>query len=259
MTSRLIAISASLVLASCTCGGGPSLDGRIVDPWGHSVADVEIRINGEGQPAKTGAEGTFAIKSLKTGAYKLTAQRKGYITDAYEMMFDAENDDDTVTDLTMYPEPTSDGYHIVGPESYIRLPAEPVKRIGSEIKQFQGVESAGDVEIAGKNFRVVFHTPLKMDQIARLDIELHRLTFIGQTEVGTVDGREEVDLNLWVSDGKVPFEREARGSDDNYLFQIEELPSGTYAFVSMNMLNPKNDAFPNIAEAVRNVHTFTVN
>jgi hypothetical protein len=257
MTIRQPAVISLMLLASCTCGSTPSLDAKITDPWGKPVEGVEVLLNGEGNPARTSVEGLFSIRNLKTDTYKITASREGYLPENYTIAFDAEAEQQEPHHLEMYPEPETDGYHLVGPESYLKLIPEPVKRVGSEIKVYQGVQSSGEVEVDGKNLRVVFHTPLKMDQVARLDIELHRLAFVGQTEVGTVDGREEVDLNLWVSDGKIKYVREARGSDDNYLIRVEELASGTYAFSSMDLLDPKNDAFPTIAEAVRNVHVFT--
>jgi hypothetical protein len=120
------------------------------------------------------------------------------------------------------------------------------------------VKSSGGVEVSGKELRVVFHTPLKMDQVARLDIELHKLTFVKEMEVATVEGPQKVDVNLWTDAGKVEFEREELGSDDNYVFRVDNLPSGTYAFVSMDLLNSANAGFEALPEGVRRVNPFTV-
>jgi hypothetical protein len=97
-----------------------------------------------------------------------------------------------------------------------------------------------------------------MDMVARLDIELHRLSFQKEMAVATVEGNQNVDVNLWVDSGKVDFQREELGSDDNYVFRMDNLPSGTYAFVSMGLMDPGNERFDAIAEAVRVVHPFSV-
>lgn len=242
--------------AACTCSEPPTLEGRVVDPWEHHVDGVKVTMPGVAEPSVTDENGRFTFP-LRTGAYTLKAEREGYISGQQGVNV-VDPDTTAITRIQVIPEPTSAGYHIVGPESYLTLTAVTVERVGNELKQFQGIRSAGDVEIDGKNVRVVFHTPLRMDQVARLDIELHRLTFTRTMEVATVDGKVAVDVNLWTDSGAVDFEREELGSDDNYVFKVDNLPSGTYAFVSLNLLDPDNAKFGEIAESVRSVHPFTV-
>jgi hypothetical protein len=258
MNSRQIALTALLALAGSACGEDPSLNGKVVDLWGAPVPGATVTLGDDGSAAKANKNGGFSIKQLKSGTYKLAAEKEGYIGETFEVKFNAEADASSTKSLSLTPEPTIDGYSLVGPKGYLQLEPVTVKRVGTDIKSFQGIESTGDIEIDGANVRVVFHTPLKMDQVARLDIELHRLEFVRETEIGTVDGTSNVDVNLWVDAGKVEYTQATKGSDDNYVFEMSKLPSGSYAFVSMSLLDAKSNAFDAIAEPVRKVHAFTV-
>ncbi len=249
-------LAAPLLLASCLCSEPPMLQGRVVDPWNHPVEAVSVEGPGKDAKAMTDDKGHFALP-LPLGKFTLLAKREGYITARREFEVKEENASE-IRSIRIIPEPGSDGYHVVGPESYLQLQPSAVTRVGNELQSFQGVKSSGDVEVDGKELRVVFHTPLKMDQVARLDIELHKLTFVKEMEVATVEGAQKVDVNLWTDAGKVDFQREELGSDDNYVFRMDNLPSGTYAFVSMNLLDTRNPQFDTLPEGVRNVHPFTV-
>jgi len=253
---RALVSVAAVVVSACVCSEPPTLEGRVIDPWDNPVEGVSVRMPEVAEPSVTNDKGRFSFP-LRAGKYTLRAERAGYI--AGETAVEVKDSDTTsITRIRVIPEPTSDGYHLIGPESYLQLAPTPVVRVGNDLKQFVGIASAGDIEVAGKELRAIFHTPLRMDQVARLDIELHRLTFTKEMVVASVDGNVKVDVNLWTDAGKVDFQREELGSDDNYVFRMDNLPSGTYAFVSMGLLSPGNEAFDSVAEAVRMVHPFTV-
>lgn len=256
MTRRLLALSAPLLLQACLCSEPPTLQGRVVDPWSHPVEGVSVTEPGAEQPSVSNDKGLFSLP-LKLGKYKIKAQKDGFITASREVEVN-DADASELRSITVVPEPTTDGYHVIGPESYLQLDPQVVTRTGNELQSFHGVKSSGNVEVDGKQLRVVFHTPLKMDQVARLDIELHKLSFVKDMDVATVEGAQKVDVNLWTDAGKVDYEREELGSDDNYVFRMDNLPSGTYAFVSMDLLNPNSPAFKALPDEVRRVHPFTV-
>lgn len=256
MIRHRLLVASTALLSSCLCSSPPTLEGRVLDPWQQPVAGVAVALQGLPDPVVTDDKGLFSVP-LRAGTLELSATKEGYIKAAHKVEV-TDPDNNMVTSVEILPEPKTNGYHLIGPESYIELKPEVVSRLGNELNPFQGIKSSGDVEVAGKKLRLVFHTPLKMDQVARLDIELHKLSFTHQMTVATVGGQEEVDINLWTDGGKVPFERAELGSDDNYLFTLTEVPSGTYAFTSLNLLDPKNEAFLQIAEPVRRVHPFTV-
>mgnify|MGYP000261208459 CR=1 FL=1 len=66
-------------------------------------------------------------------------------------------------------------------------------------RQFHAFLARSGYKVVSKDIRKYGDGRVK----ANLDIELHRLEFIETTEVPTVDGVQEVDVNLWVSGGKV--------------------------------------------------------
>lgn len=256
MFRSLLVVAAPLLLSSCLCSEPPTLQGRVVDPWNHAVDGAKVTMPGAQEPVTSDDKGQFRLP-LKLGKYKLKAEKDGYIAAEREVEVKDE-DSSEIRSIRIIPEPTTDGYHVIGPESYLELAPATVTRTGNELHAFQGIKSSGSVEVDGKELRVVFHTPLKMDQVARLDIELHKLTFVKDMEVATVEGPQKVDVNLWTDAGKVDYEREELGSDDNYVFRVNSLPSGTYAFVSMDLLNSANAAFDSLPEGVRRVHPFTI-
>jgi hypothetical protein len=256
MLARIASAACLLSLTACL-GDPPTLTGTVVDLWGNPVSGVEVTLNPEGKTATTNGKGEYSLP-IKKGEFKVRAAGEGFI---------AGEQDITVTDITkknsvdvrVIPEPETDGFHVVGPESYLKLAPQQVERQGNDLKAWQGMRGVGDTEVDGKELRIVFHTPLKMDEVARLGIKLHKLNFVENTKVATVEGEEEISLNLWTDAGDVEWEREELGSDDNYVFRANELPSGTYAIVSMNLLSSLDAAaFDKIPASVRRVHTFTV-
>lgn len=256
MRSRLFAVSATALLAACTCGQDPVVKGTVVDLWDVPVDGITVSL-ADGAKTTSDAQGQFTLPMAASLDVGLAGQ--GYIPRTTTIT-PTSTEEDFATQLQIIPEPATAGYHLVGESSYLPVPGQPVQRVGTDLQNWQGIRSTGDVEVSGTPLQLIFHTPLKMDEVARLDIELHRLTFVETTEIDTVEGKEEVDVNLWISAGKVKYVKAALGSDDNYSFTIDDLPSGTYAFVSMDLLNPKNpEGFSKIAPEVRKVHAFTVN
>jgi hypothetical protein len=249
----------ALTAAACTCGEPPKLTGDVVDPWGNPVAGLQVTRVGTEQRAATNAQGQFALP-LTAGSIELEAAGDGYLPGRTQLQV-AEVAEDVSTKVRVIPEPDAEGYHLVGPTSYLTIAPQPVVRKGNDLQIFHGIQSSGEVEISGEQFRVVFHTELKLDEVARLGIELHRLSFVPQMEVSTVEGVQKVDVNLWTTAGTVPFERESLpgGKADNYIFRVDGLEAGTYAFVSMGLLDAmEQEAFDKVPQKVRRIHPFTV-
>lgn len=260
--TRLFLLPAVVFAAACNCGEKPALEATVTDIWGNPVeaAQVGWAEAEEDEIASTDAKGETELELGGAGEAVVEVRREGFIPHT-ETVTVEDPDKDVEHTFAVYPEPETDGYHLIGAEAYAPVPSEPVVRLGNELRSFHGIRSIGDVEIPkGSSVRAVFHTAdLKMDEVARLDIELHRVEFNEATDVPTVDGIERIDVNLWTSAGKVDYTRATLGSDDNYLFDLGELPSGTYAFVSMNLLDTKDpEAFSKIAAPLRRVHPFTV-
>lgn len=262
MDTRFLLLAAPLLVEACTCSS-PKLEGKVVDLWDNPVAGITVKHPKMEKGVLTDKDGLFAMPLLH-GKYDVTAKGEGFIVANKEVTV-PEGADEGHLDLRVIPEPDSNGFFLVGPEAYIKLLPQGVQRKGNETQSYIGVSSSGDAQVKlkdvpGEKLRLVFHTDeLKMDEVKRLDIELHKLTFLEETEIKTVEGTAKVDLDLWTSAGTIPYEDEQVGSDDNYIFRIDEIPSGTYAFSSMHLLDPASaQFFDNVPDAVRLVHPFTI-
>lgn len=243
-------------LAACTCSETPMITGEVVDLWGNPVEGMQVAIK-EIEPSFTTARnGTFALPMMPTATVTLT--RDGYLPRTVTLE-PPDLQAPFQQTIEVIPKPESPGYYIVGEAGFLPLAAEPVVRTGTDLQTWQGIRSSGDVSAKAGDLRVLFHTPLKLDQVARLDIELHKLAFIEETQVGTVDGAASVNVNLWVSDGKIPVAREALSGDDFYLYKADGLAAGTYAFSSLQLLDAKNPgAYDKAPPQVRKIHPFTL-
>lgn len=253
-------IPALLTIGLVACGGPPpTVEGRVVDLWDAPVEGAKVQLVGNDTPSTTNGKGRFTFPMAKKGKVTFKTSREGYIS-ATENAEVKDPEKFQTVNIEMIPEPSTDGYHLIGDSGYLTLGSVTVEARGNDLKSWFGIEKSGDIEVTGKPFRAVFHTPLKMDEVARLGVSLHRLTFIEKQTVLSAEGEQEIPLNLWVSDGEVAYEKQTLVSDDNYMFTVEELPSGTYAFVSMGLLTPANAlAFGSVPAKVRTVHPFTVN
>ena len=147
MINRFLAYTALISLAACF-GEPPALNGKVVDPWNKAVDGATVALVGKKAQAKSTKGGAFSIKNLEKGKYEIKAAKDGYIPDSFEVDFDPAKTE-AVETVRLIPEPTSDGYHVVGAESYLKLAAQTVTRLGTELQAFQGIKSAGDVEVSG--------------------------------------------------------------------------------------------------------------
>ena len=244
-------------LAGCTCGEPPALRGAVVDPWGTPVAGAAVTMPGVAQAATSGDDGGFSLP-LKQGKYEVAASRDGFVAGKREVAVADVDDDVKVEPLTLFPVPGSEGFHVVGPAGYLPLAPVAVQRKGTATVAFHGVVSAGETEVPGENFRVVFQTAQRADELARLGLSLHRLTFQESMPVATPDGDVQADVHLWTDAGKVEVKRAPLAGDRTWMFSADRLPAGTYAFVHSDLLDPTNASFDALPEAARKIHPFVV-
>lgn len=259
MNARTLLLASTPLVAqltACTCSDTPMITGEVVDLWGNPVEGLQVAV-AEIEPSYTTARnGTFALPMMAKATVTLSGD--GYLSRTVTIEPSGQQAPHEQR-IEVVPKPDSPGYYVVGESGFLPLAAEPVVRTGTDLQTWQGIRSSGDVSTPAGDLRVLFHTPLKLEQVARLDIELHKLTFVEDTQVGTVDGSAAVSVNLWVSDGVVPVKREALQGDDFYLFKADDLAAGTYAFASLQLLDAKNPgAYDKTPPPVRKVHPFTL-
>jgi hypothetical protein len=244
-------------LAGCTCGEAPALRGSVVDPWGAPVGDAAVTMPGVAEAATSASDGAFALP-LKQGKYEVAASRDGFVAGKREVAVSDVDDDVKVEAITLFPIPSAEGFHAVGPQGYLPLAPVAVQRKGTATAAFHGVLSAGEIEVPGENFRVVFQTAQRPDELVRLGLALHRLTFQESMPVTTPDGDVQADVHLWTDAGKVEVSRVPMQGDRTWMFSTDRLPAGTYAFVHSGLLDPSNAGFDALPEAARKIHPFVV-
>lgn len=249
-----------VVLPACTWSGEPTIDVTVVDLWGGAVPGVVVEVVEGPRPSAPLVTGWRGVASMPlVPAVTLRVSGDGWLGREV-VVRPPEGAARHVEQVELVPEPTEAGFHAIGPGGYARLVPEGVRLAGNAVRSFVGVASAAAVTLPAGTLKVVFHTPLRRDEVARLDLALHRLRFVEQAEIGTVDGPRVIDVGLWVSDGEVAFDRVQLGEGgENYAFRAEDLPAGAYAFVSMDLLAARlPDDFERIAPELRVVHPFTL-
>lgn len=225
-----LALFAGLVLVSCR---GPTVEGSVVDPWGHALEDVTVIVEGVTEEQLTNEAGRFEIETERGAVLNMLAGREGYIKGTTSVRV-PRGEDAPVPEpvIVLYPDPEEPGFYVVGESGYVRLDEEAVRTVGTELTSFTGVADAegGGVPAQGQ-LRVVFATNLRRADISRLDLRLSRLEFVERQPIKDVYGETEVTVNLWVARESVPFELTGLASATDYLLTSREpLPTGAYAF-----------------------------
>lgn len=254
---RLSPVFALIFTAGCLCSSPPSVHGTVNDLWGNPIASAQVKLSEVPEVASTSSSGEYTLP-LAGGIHKLSADAEGYIATTTDIEV-VTMDEGMEANLILTPEPASNGYFAVGEKELVAIKSQPIRRVGTQIKHFYGVEQAGDVELPSENFRVIFHTDLRRDQVSRLRIELHKLDYTEEGTVLTVEGEQEVELNMWTTGGEVELDRTPLDDGTNYLYFTDSLAPGTYAFVSEDMLETMTkDSFEAVPETARKAYVFTV-
>jgi hypothetical protein len=205
----------------------------------------------------TDAEGRYTLPR-QAGSYEIKAGREGFIQEHSKMDITAES---TAAPLfTLYNKPADAGFYIISTGRYAKLEPANVENMGTQLRSHRGLKDVGKAEAQGGEVRVLFHTDLRMDEISRLDLELHKLKFIKDDEVpGPLGGRTKVKVNLFVSDGEVPITIEPMRSRTDYLVKSsDKLEGGFYAFHTQDMMDPKNEAFDQVPQELKVAFPFEV-
>ncbi|MBT3219136.1 MAG: carboxypeptidase regulatory-like domain-containing protein [Proteobacteria bacterium] len=248
------------LLFLAACGTDPTFEGQVVDIWNQPVADVTVMMVGvANQRRRTDASGYYILDRI-VGEQELKIGRKGYVQthQTFDILEDGTQQGPT---FKLYKKPVDDGFYVVGPTDYLMLDGKSVTSVGNALESFHGLVSAGDVETEGSKLSVLFHTDLKMDQLMRLDMELHQTKYINEAPIpGPLGSQTMASIQLFVSEKEIPIEIKPLGSRTDYLITTTvPLESGTYAFHTQKLLTPKDDeSFSKIPEALRIAFPLTV-
>jgi hypothetical protein len=194
----------SVLLLLAGCGEDPVLKGQVVDIWGQPVEGATVMIVGQANARiLTDNSGLYAMSRLP-GSHEFKAGREGYIQRHEQFSVDGNNEQSGPT-FQLYKKPSDVGFYVVGAADYEQLSAETVHTTGNPLKSFTGLKSAGDASAEGTSIRVLYHNDLKMDELMRLGLELHKLNHVTEGTFPSPLGSEtSADVNLWISEGEVP-------------------------------------------------------
>lgn len=254
------AVALACAVSLVGCGKTPALDGKVVDIWGNPIEGATVMMVGQVERPLTDAEGRYHLTLLE-GKHLVKAGREGYIQDASEIdvPVGAPHFDGPLFEL--YPKPKDYGFYLIGSGDYAKLESQQVVIVGNELRARKGIKSPGEAHGEGSKLRVLFHTELKLDEIMRLGLELHKLKFEPQAEmIGTLSSHETVDVNLYTTAGEQKIDIKPLRSRTDYLI-VADAPTepGYYAFQTQDLLNPVDfEKFNQIPEELRVVFPFEI-
>ncbi|MDP6935544.1 MAG: hypothetical protein QGG40_21675, partial [Myxococcota bacterium] len=119
---------------------------------------------------------------------------------------------------------------------------------------------ASEVQLhRGKPLSFVFKSTVKSSQLARLDLQLHALDFVGDTIVPGLLGEEPATVNLWVATEAVPFDVTGLPGDHYLIDTRTPLEPGSYAFHTQGVLTSKDiGALDKLPREMRVAYPFEV-
>lgn len=226
--------SAPLLLGLALVGcRGPTMEGTVVDPWGHKLSDVTVVVEGVPEEQITDESGRFEVESERGETVSLIAGAEGYIKSTAQIRIPrSKNVEIPEPEIVLYPDPEEPGFYAVAEEGYARLDEQGVRSVGTELTSFTGISDVGRHALPPQEqLRVVFATNLRRADISRLDLRLTRVEFVDHRPIKDVYGETEVTINLWVPEEDVPFDLTGLASATDYLITSRgPLKPGAYAF-----------------------------
>lgn len=247
-----------LVPFVAACTGEPTLQGLVVDVWGNPVEGATVVVDGLAERPLTDSAGLFEVPLPPPGHIRLKAGREGYVQEHLE--FDIPEDPSQLHRpvIELFPKPQEPGFYVVGISEYERLDAVGVQQVSNPVETVRGVGATGPAAAVGPKLRVLFHTPLKMDQVMRLNVQLHELALRGRMEMAGPMGMTEVDINLYASARRVPIDiRPLRSRNDYLIVGKVDLEPGLYAFDTQGLLTATHaEAFNQVPEPLRVSYPF---
>lgn len=252
LTGAPLLLSAVALLAAGCGGSAQTMKGTVVDIWGDPVQGAMVKLEGLPDRPVTDRDGRFSLP-FKPGTHTLKAGLEGYIQQDVELIVPEDYASVKEPVLELYPIPEEKGFHVIGSDRYIKLPAKPIRALGNNLKSLYGLQEPGNVSVDGSQLRFIYHGDLRQDQLMALDVSLHQLQFVKTAELVGVT-TTEVPLNLHTSAKEVELTIERLKSRNDYLLKSSgELSRRTvYALTTNDLLTPPDDeSFRQIAPSLR--------
>lgn len=250
----------SLLLLLLACTDAPTLRGRVVDIWGNPIEGATVMLPGAGERPLTDVNGVYTMKPV-VGSHEMRAGKEGYIQEAVSV--EIQEGDDKGPVFKLFKKPEKIGFYAVTLGDYLEIGPSTVRVIGHQVDAIYGIEAPSEkVYVEGDKLRVVYKIDLEMHQLMRLGLEIRKMKWVDEVTMVSVTGGQAtpVPINLFVDDGKVPFDLIRMKSKGFYLLETTEpLSEGLYVIQAQNLLNPKDpEAWNRIPEELRLVHPIRI-
>jgi hypothetical protein len=226
----------TVLMGLMACSSTPTVQGTVMDVWNNPIEGAMVQMEGEGSSQSTNANGefSFTLTDVESGNLRFRAGHKGFIHDVEVLVYSPELDDDTVDSVSfsLYPKPESKGFFAIGQSEYSHLSGAELVEFSSTFKKIYGLARVSDVKIPNKKPVFVYHSSLRKEEIKQVNLGVYKLAFKEKEEMTSFLGDTEVEIDLWVAEGKaLPFNLRSLDQEDMYLVEFsEELDTGVYAF-----------------------------
>jgi hypothetical protein len=222
-----------LLLTFFACSvGEQTLTGQVVDVWGTPVDNATVIVVGQSERPFTDASGQFTV-GREAGDWRIKVGKEGYIPSFSQLTISESTTD--IPAVVLWPQPTSNGFYVLGEDRYLPLVAQPVTRKGNALKSHRGLTTLGERGLPGERLNVLFHTDLRPDQVHRLEPRLSSLHYLDETALPSALGAK-VTVNLYVAEQEVSMSIETLPTRTDYLLTSDVLPTGAYAMSTQGML-----------------------
>jgi hypothetical protein len=243
------------------CSKPETVSGRVVDIWDRPIAGATMVLEGVPQHGISDEQGRFSLE-LAEGSSRLMAGKDGFIHDVAILPSPDEDGLRAPVEFQLYPDPGKVGFYAIGREAYLALPDFEAETRGTEVRAMTGLRDVGDVQVPGNStLRFVFSSTLRAERLAQLNLQLHRLEFVGDGSMPGVLGETPVALNLWSATGEaIPFDLVVLPSRDDFLIELREpLAEGAYAFHTQGSLtNTRYEGLDKLPKELRRSWAFEV-
>ena len=226
------------VVISPGCGDPPQVTGTVHDIWGRPIAGATVAVAGSGAHHKTDDRGFFQMP-FKVGPTQLRVGKDGYIPLTQELDVPEEADElRSVVTVELYPDTPEPGFFGIASRTIEHLEAVKVKEMGTDIETVVGLPRVPSLLLPrGESQRFIYTSTLRSSEIAKLELQLHRLEYKKYLDISGALGEQQATVDLWVAVEAVPFDLKGLGSRDDYLVATRaKLAPGIYAFHTQQLL-----------------------
>lgn len=231
-----------LFLLLAACSRPPVLEGTVHDIWGKPVGGATVVVEGVLERFPVDESGLFRIQ-IDTPIPKVMVGKPGYIKHVEAVAPPAEKGDDYAPlTFSLYPEPEEPGFYAIGASDYVPVQPQRIVMVGTELRHYAGLRDIPVTGLGAGKVKFVFTSRLRPSELARMNLHLSRLDFVGKTPVKGILGPMEATVNLWTAAEEIAFDLEQLESRDDYLITVREpLAPGEYAFHAQDVLREQDE------------------